>query len=496
MEQLLLNLQAQKQSSPIVQNSGFTQLEREQARGIVKQLYKDEEGNPIILKDGQCDIFLSIFKRKYPRNHLMTYTRYGKSFVVALAVLTRICTYPEKWSVVAGRAKQASIIMDYIIQHAFDNEFTRSKLEIPKGESLEHLKRERSKERLTFKHPDGLMGEVFILSADSRNKQTAGEAVMGFGSCNVILDEAALIDDDIEAKIFRMLGDMPDNFYLKIGNPFRRNHFYKDFTDKNFFHININFEQGIKEGRITQEFINEAYKKPLFNILYENVFPAADMINDKGYVPLINESDLIIIPPQDFVGKLRMGIDPAGEGNDETIWVVRDRFKARVVGREAISKPSGIAAKTMTLMTLLKIPQEEIDVDAFGEGFKTVHELSKEGIIVNAHNVGDPCEDIEDEEIYLNKRAMAYWALREWLKKGCMLMDGGDWAELLDIMFKAQARRKIQIIGKAELLKNGIVSPNTADALMLTFIRKESDYLTEAQEREERDEVFDRFAGV
>jgi len=146
----------------------------------------------------------------------MTLTRYGKSLVTALAILTRVATFPEKWAIVAGSEKQAKIIMGYIIEHAFDNDYTRSKLAITEGESLEHLRRERSKSRLNFKHTDGTYGEVFILSADSRNKQRAGDAVMGFGAPNIVLDEAALVDDDIESKIFRMLGDQPDNFYFKV----------------------------------------------------------------------------------------------------------------------------------------------------------------------------------------------------------------------------------------------------------------------------------------
>ncbi len=119
------------------------------ARDAVRNLFVDENGQPFILTDMQCAIFLLIYQRRVPRVHLMTYTQYGKTHTVALAVLLRAAVFPEKWCIVAGREKQAKICMGYVIQHAFDNEYTRSRLVVPKGEE-DKLKREKSKNRLTF----------------------------------------------------------------------------------------------------------------------------------------------------------------------------------------------------------------------------------------------------------------------------------------------------------------------------------------------------------
>lgn len=452
----------------------ITQEEIQIARKIVKEFYKDENGNPIILTDGQCEIFILIFKRKFPRNHLKTYTQYGKSFTVALAILTRAATYPEKWAILAGRESQARIIMGYIIQHSFDHPYLKNKLQVQKDESIERIQRERSKKRMTFRHTDKSLSEVFVLSGDSRNKQTAGDAVMGFGSPNVVLDEAALIDDDIEAKIFRMLGAQTDNFYLKIGNPFRRNHFYKDSKNPSFFHLSIDYEQGIREGRITQEFIEEARSKPFFDVLYENKFPLGEVMDEKGWVPLFAESDIRQIPESSFIGRKRMGIDPSGAGSDETKWVVRDDFKAKVVATEKISTTKSIAEKTMTLMEELQIKDRDITVDNFGVGANVAQELALNRIRVNAVNVGD--KDLISPEKFLNLRAEASWRLREWLRKGGELIQDLGWDELLDIKYKAEGSGKMKVISKEELRREGILSPNTYDALLLTFCEPENTY--------------------
>lgn len=418
----------------------------------------------------QCVIFLLIFQRRFPRCHLMTYTQYGKSFAVGLAVLTRICTFTDKFCILAGREKQASIIMGYIIDHAFDNPYTSSKLELSPDESVEKLRRERSKNHLTFRHSNGRMGEVMVLSADSRNSQTSGQAVMGFGAPNVILDEAALVNDDIESKIFRMLGGTKDNFYFKIGNPFNRNHFYRDTEDKNFFRINIDYSVGIAEGRLTKEFIEEAKKKPNFDILYENKFPPADMIDDKGYMPLLTEADLHFVDDPRIGGLCRLGVDPSGEGSDLSAWVVRNSTRAKIVASEKVSTPKTVAQKTLLLMTDLEIDEDMVNVDSFGEGADVGKELALNGKEVDTTNVGDPAND---DERFHNLRAEAFWRIREFCKKGGELVRDSRWNELLKIYYKFDTAGRIQIMSKDEMRKRGTPSPNFADALSLTFCKKE-----------------------
>lgn len=398
----------------------------------------------------------------------MTYTRYGKSFVVALAILLRICTFPEKWSIVAGRAEQAKIIMNYIIQHSFDNEFFKNKLELTEGESLERLRRERSKTRLNYKHSNGRLGEVFVLSADSRNKQTAGDAVMGFGAPNVVLDEAALIDDDIEAKIFRMLGDQPDNFYLKIGNPFRNNHFRKDYDDENFYKFNADYIRGLEEGRLDYRFVEEARSKPLFGVLYANKFPPKDAIDQDNYLPLLTEEDLVFIDDSAFTSKIHLGVDPSGGGDNLTAWVARDNFIAKVAATEATSNEKTIAEKTINIMFALDIPEGRVSVDEFGCGAKTSLELLQSSrISVNSVNTGNPGDE---KERFLNIRAELAFKLRDWVKAGGRFVHNDELKkQILSIRYKVNERRIIKLMSKDDMRKNGIASPDLFDALCLSF---------------------------
>ena len=302
----------------------------------------------------------------------MAHTRFGKSLTVALAVLTRCLTYPEKWAIVAPSQTKARIIMGYIIDHIFDNKLAETSLEIDRTDgSIRRLQQERSKNRLTFnlgnKNGKPIKSEIFIVSADSRNKQNAGESIMGLGASNVILDEAALVDDQIESKVFRMLGDSMENFYMKIGNPFRRNHFLKSHLDPKYFTTNIDWQIGLAEGRLDEGHIEEARKKPNFDVLFENKFPKADLVDDRGYVTLLmdDEFDLAIsfIPKEGRVGLPRLSVDVARGGGNFNVWILRWDNYATLLAKNHDPDTMSVATTTMSLAREHGVLPENVFID-------------------------------------------------------------------------------------------------------------------------------------
>src|SRR3989304_4016133 len=135
--------------------------------------------------------------------------------------------------------------MDYFIDYALENDISRELLKNT-GMALDKLKQDRSRRHLSFS--SGF--EVRVFSADSRNKQATGNAIMGFGAPYVLLDEASLVDNTIESKVFRMIAGFSTtkHLYVKVGNPFFRNHFWKSHNDPDFHLIHIDYLQGIQEG--------------------------------------------------------------------------------------------------------------------------------------------------------------------------------------------------------------------------------------------------------
>ena len=445
---------------------------REKIKALCASRYKDHYGKPFALTDGQAEIFETIVKRKYPRVDCRTYTQYGKSDTVSMAVLTRITTFPEPWAIVAPSNKKARIIMSYIIGHTFDNEYTMSMFEVEKGESMDRIRRERSKERMTFKHPDGRIGGVFTISSEGKRTKDLLDALMGFGAPNVIVDESSLIDDIQHVGILRMLGGHSDNFLFEIGNAMRRNHFQKASLDPKYHHINIDCYKGLEEGRITQDFIDEMKNKPMFAQLYENKFPPQDAVDGSGYSPLYNDEELQnrMVDKVELFGALKMACDVAGEGSNYSVITLRGKNGAKIVYRE--HTPDTMAFVAVIVEKVLIHKPSKIYIDKVGIGkpvFDRLLELPETADKVIGVMAG---EAPEDKENFFNKRAEMFWRQREWLVTA--QLEGNDWLDLLDVRYKVQSDRKIKIKSKDEMIKEGVFSPDVADSLSLTFYDLES----------------------
>ena len=83
-------------------------------------------------------------------------------------------------------------------------------------------------------------------------------------------------------------------------------------------------------------------------------------------------------------------------------------------------------------------------------------------------NVG---KEAEDGSKFLNKRAEAYYSIKQWMRNGGLLIKDNRWKQLLNIRYRRQEKDQMQIMSKKDMRKEGIKSPNEADALMLTFAK-------------------------
>ena len=206
--------------------------------------------------------------------------------------------------------------------------------------------------------------------------------------------------------------------------------------------------------------------------------PNEEAVDDKGFMPLFLESDVRERGEMEFVGPKRLGVDPAGKGSNETVWVMRDDYKAKILLKEKQSTLASICEKTLLLMNEHQIYPQHTFVDNFGVGANVALELSKANIVlenqeqrvyVNGVNVGDSCPDSMDAEKYMNMRACLAWRIKEWIRKGGEFIKDDDWDQLMIIRYKAALSGKMQLMTKEQMVKEGWSSPDCYDALALTF---------------------------
>ena len=329
--------------------------------------------------------------------------------------------------------------------------------------------------------------EAWFARARTARKESP-EALAGMHGENVLalIDEASGVHDEIFNTMEGSLTDYKP-MIIMISNPTRLiGYFYdshKGSDAKNWQNFVFNSEQSpFVDNAYVQRIIDKHGKdSDEYRIRVLGEFPREDAVDEQGYVPLLGKDDIKQIPQSDdnkFVGQLRLGIDPAGEGKDKTAWVARDAFRAKVLHEEAISNPKQIAQRTIGFCELYKINAEDVYVDMFGIGAETVKELYFSGFYVHSVMVGDKPDDDEDQERFLNKRACFYFRLRKWIKSSGELERHKAWEEeLTSVRYRrSSGHQRLQIMSKKEARSKGYHSPNVSDALMLTFTDNSENY--------------------
>lgn len=199
------------------------------------------------------------------------------------------------------------------------------------------------------------------------------------------------------------------------------------------------------------------------------------------------------VPKLAYRGDARIwGVDPARFGDDEIVLMRRQG----VLARQAITwrnldgtKLGNKIAHLIREETKAGEPPDAIFIDVGGVGSSCVDHLTN--ILGYAHLVSpvDFGSGAERPELYANKRAEMWIAMKEWLEKQHARLppDPVLAAELQgpEYDFRVVQRHSVYIIeSKADMKKRGVPSPNRADALALTFAAPVEPRSGEARERE------------
>lgn len=438
-----------------------------------------------IVTQGQKEIMEIILSRGiagidgewFSRVHCMAHTRYGKSMAIAAAVAVRSSMKREPWAIVGPTKDQALIIMDYLLYFSTNDPIISALLKVDaKTIDNERLTQRRSRSHITY------------LTGGEVRTFYSGQ-VMGFGSPNIIEDEAGLINNEEDSKIFRMLGDSTDNFLFKVGNPWdsidqttgEEHHFYQSYQDPKYYQIDFPVERGLAEGRIDEEYHEEVKKKPNYLILYKNTFPDTERRDKDGYMPLLGHATIkrALVEPGTLasVGSEILGGDPADGGSNESIIATRSmnliKFPFRSTSTDCLLFADDIATHGAKI--------DDWFVDKQGVGSGTVRKLQKQAQYyrkLNAINGGDnkPLKELPKEESgeqYLNLRAYIFWKLKLWVEAGGKIekVEGIE-KQLLALKYKNNKQGKVVIISKDELHKRQIHDLGLVDAASFTFAPK------------------------
>lgn len=438
-------------------------------KSLITSLFK-VHGQPFVPYPFQVSIFEEIYLQRHNLVHCILPTQAGKSSIVAPAVLLRSLVFAEDFVIVAPSEPKAQIIMNYVRNHCFDNAFFSSQLELDENESLDRLRKERSRKKITWKHG----GSVRVLSVNARQADNP-EAVMGEGAPKIVIDESSLVPDLHYSTIMRMTQGFPfeKTQVFEIGNPFYRNHFYRTSLDPDYHHFNYNWRDMVAQGRFDPARIEKARELPLFDVFYECQFPDESEIDPEGFRQLVTSKDIELATATAVLsnGDTLMGVDVGG-GGDDTVIVLRNQHFAWEVLRAKTADTMSVVGEIERLADKWCVDQTNIFIDDIGVGRGVCDRLKEKGRRVNGVSVGDRPITDEGKARYFNIKAENYLNLAAWLEAGGKLVQNPAWEQLTWIKYKVNSDKNIQIERKEKLKTRVGRSPDTAEALMLTFTKK------------------------
>lgn len=445
------------------------------------QLYfKNLYGEPLVLTPGQEQIFRLIYEPSILRAAMKAITQYGKSEVASIAIISAMTERREKILIVSPSEKQSSIIMGKVITHLFDHPYLQGMVEY--YGRLEQLRSERSKKRITTKNGS----EVMILTANVEEVSKESRNLMGFGATMVIVDERPLIPDIMFSKILRMVGGVRNGKIVMFGNAFPDSQqFQKAFmANSRYEHLTIDWRQALAEGRVSQEFLNEAKEEMGeldWDIFYECIFPKSGA--DNAVLPL----DWIMRAVEqkgcegDFI---QAGLDVARFGRDKTVYTFR---RGGVVSPQQQTEHMDTMEVSGWVRNYLDVDKAPLLVDVVGIGSGVYDRLNELEYNVHPVNVGSSPVDAVDKEKFYNMRAQVFWNLRPLFKPDrgghsqiCIPNDPDLIKQLSEIKYGYSSEKKIKIEDKEEMKKRLGKSPDKADSLALAFADMET-FLTETE---------------
>lgn len=171
----------------------------------------------------------------------------------------------------------------------------------------------------------------------------------------------------------------------------------------------------------------------------------------------------------DSKAPLVIGVDPA-LGDNDRLAIIRRRGRL-CYNLETYKNHSSMQIVGLVREIIRKENPAKVCIDCIGIGDGIVDRLKELGYgdIIEAVNVA---RKALNQEQFANRRAELWHEMREWLacEQGVQVPDRDDLqADLTGLSYKHKSNGQLILESKEDLKKRGIDSPDTADALALTF---------------------------
>jgi hypothetical protein len=421
------------------------------------------------LTHGQQQIVGAVLDPQVKRLIISCMTRYGKTRVVAIALLLYILQNKnKKILIIAPTIDQTNIIRNYMAEMLASNQTLSDLVDQQTRQGTQHLKSEMSKKRITFKNGCEL---ITLTAHGEENSKDPGKQLMGFGGDIIVLDEACLILNEVyTSRISRMLGDSPDSKLITIVNPWNITNFaFRQWQNPQFKKIHINCWQALKEGRVTEAYLQEQ-KEILssyeWTVLYESDFSAESedtLIRYDWIIRATKKQVQFTSTPQTV-----WGLDVAEQGSDLTILTSAETDGTRYAVRQQQWIREHETMPTANYVSLIVPKNQNINVDSIGVGAGVHSRLAELKHKVTSVRVS--MAPTNEASRYMNQKSQRYWQLRTLFEQDLISIPNDN--KLISQL--SQMRYEFTSAGKIKIIDPEGKSPDYADSLMLTPLSQSS----------------------
>ena len=284
----------------------------------------------------------------------------------------------------------------------------------------------------------------------------------------VIFDESSGVPDSIWSVAAGFFSEnTPHRFWLAFSNP-RRNsgYFFECFHSKREYWLTQTIDARTVEGtdknlyrQIIDEYGEDSYQAAVevrgaFPSAGDDQFISSSLVDAAMDRPRWNEPTAPIV----------LGVDPARFGTDSTVIAVRQ-------GRDIIAIQKFRGADTMEVCGHVINAIEEyrptlVCIDEGGLGAGVVDRLKEQKYKIRGVNFGWASKN---RAAFGNKRSEMWNDMRVWLQTASIPKDKFLKADLTAPMAKPDSTGRIFLESKKDIKARGLASPDSADAIAVTF---------------------------
>lgn len=284
----------------------------------------------------------------------------------------------------------------------------------------------------------------------------------------VIFDEGSGIPDSIWPVASGYFTEPTnDRYWFAFSNPRRRKgYFFECFNSKRDFWDSENIDSRTVEGtdqQVYADIIGEyGANSRQARVEVYGQFPESDI---EQFISTVDVAAAMARKPyNDRSAPVVMGVDPARGGDDSTVVVVRQGRDILTIRRFKIPDTMRVVGEVLSLIEQYNPVLTMIDEGGLGAG--VFDRLRERGVRVLGVQFG---EQAENPAAWKNKRAEIWGAMRDWIKTAALPNDKLLAADLTGPTAEPDSNGIIALETKKKMKSRGLASPDSADAIAVTF---------------------------